>query len=116
MAQRLDIDHVRFSTATLGGYDMEQVDTFLEDAKARLAALEIAVRSGTPLPPELPLPRFRWALLQESYLASDVRQFVAAIRAEEDELRRTPPYAALGHGFAGRDERAGRDSQIRRLD
>lgn len=106
MSQRLDIDQARFAVAAFGGYDMEQVDDFLDDAKAHLAELEIAVRMDASLPPVLTPPRFRRVLMRESYLASDVRSYVTALRAEEDELRRSPREVLKPHGFAGRTSRA----------
>lgn len=108
MSQRLDIDQARFAVAAFGGYDMEQVDDFLDDAKAHLAGLEIAVRMDASLPPPLTPPRFRRVLMQESYLAADVRNYVAALLAEEDELRRSPRQEFRPHGFAGRVSRADR--------
>jgi DivIVA domain-containing protein len=105
MSQRLDIDHARFAVAAFGGYDMEQVDDFLDDAKAHLAGVEIAVRTDGALPPLLTPPHFRRVLLQESYLASEVRSYVVALRAEEDELRRCPRHVLKPHGFAGRASR-----------
>lgn len=114
MSQRLDIDHARFAVAAFGGYDMEQVDDFLDDAKAHLAGLEIAVRLDSPLPARLTSPRFRRALMQESYLAADVRAYVAALQAEDDELRRSPRPVALPHGFTGaRFSRPGLESSPR---
>jgi DivIVA domain-containing protein len=104
MSQRLDIDGARFAVAAFGGYDMEQVDDFLDDAKAHLAGLEIAVRTDASLPPLLEAPRFRRVLMQESYLASDVREYLAALRAEEDELRRLPRHVARPHGFTSARE------------
>lgn len=101
MSQRLDIDHARFAVAAFGGYDMEQVDDFLDDAKAHLAGLEIAVRLNSALPPLLRPPRFRRVLMQESYLAADVRSYVAALQAEEAELRRSPRHVVRPHGFTG---------------
>lgn len=108
MSQRLDIDQARFAVAAFGGYDMEQVDDFLDDAKAHLAGLEIAVRMDVGLPPPLTPPRFRRVLMQESYLASDVRSYVIALRAEEDELRHSPRLVLKPHGFSGRASRAAR--------
>jgi DivIVA domain-containing protein len=84
----LDVDNVRFTPVRLRtGYDMGDVDAYLDQVKAHLDALDAAV-AGTGRPPG-PLKRaaFTPVRLREGYDIGEVDAFLAQVDAEDARLR-----------------------------
>jgi DivIVA domain-containing protein len=84
----LDVDNVRFTPVRLRtGYDMGDVDSYLDQVKAHLDALDAAV-AGTGRPPG-PLKRaaFTPVRLREGYDLGEVDAFLAQVDAEDARLR-----------------------------
>lgn len=84
----LDVDKVRFSPVRLrAGYDMGQVDDYLDRVKAHLAALDAAAADRGPVPDPLRAATFSQVRLREGYDMPEVEAFLAQVEAEDARLR-----------------------------
>jgi DivIVA domain-containing protein len=92
----LDIDHTYFTPARIrAGYDMGEVDAFLDRAKIHLGALDAAATGTGPMPAELNAASFSVVRLREGYDIGEVDAFLEQLDAEEARLR-----ALVGDGTA----------------
>jgi DivIVA domain-containing protein len=84
----LDVDNVRFTPVRLRtGYDMGDVDAYLDQVKAHLEALDAAVAGTAQAPPALKPAAFTPVRLREGYDIGEVDAFLAQVDAEDARLR-----------------------------
>jgi len=84
----LDVDNVRFTPVRLRtGYDMGEVDAYLDQVKAHLLALDAAVEGTGPAPAPLAPAFFSPVRLREGYDISEVDAFLDQVDAEDARLR-----------------------------
>ena len=84
----LEVDKVRFTPVRLrAGYDMGDVDDYLDRVKAHLAALDAAVAGHGQAPGPLRPAAFGQVRLREGYDITEVEAFLAQVEAEDARLR-----------------------------
>ncbi|WP_274380462.1 DivIVA domain-containing protein [Nocardioides cavernaquae] len=84
----LDVDNVRFTPVRLRtGYDMGDVDAYLDQVKAHLEALDAAVAGTGRAPGPLKRAAFAPVRLREGYDIGEVDGFLAQVDAEDARLR-----------------------------
>lgn len=84
----LEVDKVRFTPVRLrAGYDMGEVDDYLDRVKAHLAALDAAVAGHSQTPGPLRPATFGQVRIREGYDINEVEAFLAQVEAEDARLR-----------------------------